>query len=102
MKTNKRVVNCRFMCCGLHFDAAIDCDWGLHLYKETPDEKKNVTPIELYCFDNPDWDIRMMYHKECNNQQDSNYGLTYSTCVDIDVIKKEARKWVREMRSKKQ
>ena len=97
---NKRIVNCRFVCCGLHFDAAIDCDWEMHCYDQTEEEKRNTTPIELYCFDRPEWDIRMMYHKERNDQQGANYGLTYCSCVDIDAIKKEARKWVREMRKK--
>ena len=45
------------MVCGLHFDAAIDCDWTLHCYGE---REKDVTPIELYCFDHTEWDIRMM------------------------------------------
>ena len=31
-RTNKRVVNLRYMVDGLHFDAAIDCDWTLHCY----------------------------------------------------------------------
>ena len=96
---NKRIVNCRFICCGLHFDAAIDCDWELHCYEE--EEKRNdVTPIELYCFDKPEWDVRMMFHKERNEQQRANNGFMYSSCVDIDAIKKEARQWVREMRKK--
>lgn len=96
---NKRVVNCRFICCGLHFDAAVDCDWDLHYYDQSEEERRNVTPIELYCFDKPEWDIRMMYHKEKNDAQRTGERLDVivSTCVDIDAIKKEARKWVREM-----
>lgn len=97
MEKNKRIVNCRFKCCGLRFDAAIDCDWQLHCYEEQAKKKQDITPIELYCFDRPEWDIRMMYHKERNDQQEALYGLLYCTCVDIDAIKKEARKWVREM-----
>jgi hypothetical protein len=91
---NKRIVNIRFMCCGLRFDAAIDCDWELHCYKEI---EHNVTPIELYCFDKPEWDIRMMYLNERNDQQTYQLGLFY-TCADMDKIKAEARKWVREMK----
>lgn len=56
---NARVVNLRFKCCGLSFDAAIDCDWELHCYNQSTDERKDVTPIELYCMDKPEWDIRM-------------------------------------------
>jgi hypothetical protein len=84
------------MCCGLHFDAAIDCDWTLHCYDEI---EHNVTPIELYCFDRPEWDIRMMYHKERNDQQTYKDGL-FCTCANMDAIKAEARKWVREMKRK--
>lgn len=96
---NTRIVNCRFVCCGLRFDAAIDCDWAMHIYDESAEERKNTTPIELYCFDRPEWDIRMMFHKEKNDQQGANHAIYYS-CVDIDAIKKEARRWVREMRKK--
>lgn len=98
---NKRIVNCRFVCCGLHFDAAIDCDWDMHCYDQTGDERRDTTPIELYCFDKPEWDIRMMYHKERNDQQnDVAYGGIFNTCADMDEIKAEARKWVREMKRK--
>jgi hypothetical protein len=93
---NKRVVNLRFKVCGLHFDAAIDCDWTLHCYA---DREKDVTPIELYCFDHTEWDIRMMYHEERNDQQTYKGGLL-KTCANMDAIKAEARKWVREMRKK--
>ena len=27
-----RIVNIKYRCCGLNFDAAIDCDWCLHSY----------------------------------------------------------------------
>lgn len=91
---NKRVVNLRFMVCGLHFDAAIDCDWTLHCY---PEREKDVTPIELYCFDHKEWDIRMMYHKERNDQQDTYIdGLVLHSSVDFQEILKETRKWIKE------
>lgn len=91
---NNRVVNLRFMVCGLHFDAAIDCDWTLHCY---PEREKDVTPIELYCFDHKEWDIRMMYHKERNDQQDTySDGLVLHSSVDFQEILKETRKWIRE------
>ena len=91
---NKRVVNLRFMVCGLHFDAAIDCDWTLPCY---PEREKDVTPIELYCFDHKEWDIRMMYHKERNDQQDTySDGLALHSSVDFQEILKETRKWIKE------
>lgn len=91
---NKRIVNLRFMVCGLHFDAAIDCDWTLHCY---PEREKDVTPIELYCFDHKEWDIRMMYHKERNDQQDTYIdGLVLHSSVDFQEILKETRKWIKE------
>lgn len=87
MKTS-RVVNIRYKVKGLHFDAAVDCDWVLHCY----DAEKNVTPIELYCLDRPDWDIRMMYHEERNDQQGVfSDGLILHSSVDFDAIKKETR-----------
>lgn len=99
---NARIVNLRFKCCGLRFDAAIDCDWELHCYNQSTDERKDVTPIELYCMDKPEWDIRMIYYKEKNDEQKAlPYSLTFRTCADADYIKQEARKWVREMINKK-
>lgn len=94
---NKRIVNLRFMCCGLHFDAAIDCDWQLHAYGFGKDTPKDETPIELYCFDHPEWDIRMMYNKERNDQQDTYIdGLVLHSSVDFQEILKETRKWIKE------
>lgn len=89
-----RIVNIRYKVKGLHFDAAIDCDWQLHAYSE---EEKDVTPIELYCFDHKDWDIRMIYHKERNDQQDEHGdGLILHSSVDFGAILKETRKWIKE------
>ena len=88
-----RVVNIRYKVKGLHFDAAVDCDWGLHAYSA----EKNVTPIELYCLDRPEWDIRMMYHKERNDQQGAfSDGLILHSSVDFQEILKETRKWIKE------
>jgi hypothetical protein len=93
---NKRIVNLRFKVCGLHFDAAIDCDWELHCYKEI---EHNVTPIELYCFDKPEWDIRMVYQEKRNDQRKEQHAINH-TEVDWDNLLKETRKWVREMKRK--
>lgn len=96
---SSRVVNIRYKVNGLRFDAAVDCDWVLHCYGFGEDTPKDETPIELYCFDRPEWDIRMIYHKERNDQQDA-YGGIFNTCADMDEIKTETRKWVREMKRK--
>ena len=94
---NNRVVNLRFKVCGLHFDAAIDCDWQLHAYGFDKDAPKDETPIELYCFDHKEWDIRMMYHKERNDQQGTySDGLVLHSSVDVQEILKETRKWIKE------
>ena len=91
-----RIVNIKYRCCGYNFDAAVDCNWELHCYDETCN---NVTPIELYNLDDRDWDIRMVYQKNRNDQNKSVYAINH-TVVDIDNIMKETRKWVREMRKK--
>lgn len=90
-----RIVNIGYRCCGYNFDAAVDCDWELHCYDEKRDD---VTPIELYCFD-MDWDIRMIYQKNQNGQDKSEFAINH-TVVDWNNILKETRKWVREMRKK--
>lgn len=86
-----RIVNIKYRCCGYKFDAAVDCDWELHCY----DEKRNdITPIELYNLDEPEWDIHMIYQPG-RNDQNQHYAHTE---VDWDNLIKETRKWVREMR----
>ena len=88
-----RIVNIQYKVKGLRFDAAVDCDWRLHAYSA----EKNVTPIELYCLDRPEWDIRMMFHKECNDQQGVFCdGLVLHSFVDFQEILKETRKWIKE------
>lgn len=94
-----RIVNIRYKCCGLNFDAAVDCDWFLHCYDETDDEKNSVVPIELYCFDRKDWDIRMVFSKS-ENTQVSQYREIQRTIFDWDLVMKETRKWVKEMRKR--
>lgn len=92
---NSRIVNIRYKVKGLRFDAAVDCDWCLHAYGFGEDTPKDETPIELYCFDHPDWDIRMVYQKEENDRQ-LDGGFIHHTCVDFGVIMKETRKWIKE------
>lgn len=91
----RRIVNIKYRCCGYNFDAAVDCDWELHCYDEI---RNDVTPIELYNLDK-DWDIRMVYQKNRNDQNKSEYIINH-TAVDWDNLIKETRKWVREMRKK--
>ena len=87
---NTRVVNLRYKVDGLNFDAAIDCDWQMHDYGL---KEQDVTPIEIYCFDKPEWDIRMIYHKEKNNQQSNTFGIC-TTCANFDEIMEETKKWI--------
>ena len=100
---NKRVVNLRYMCEGLHFDAAVDCDWTLHLYNGYDMEsRENLTPVELYCIDRTNWDIRMLYHHEndcciTNDQQKDFHGCICHTSVNFEEIIEETKKWIKEM-----
>lgn len=89
-----RIVNIKYRCCGLNFDAAIDCDWCLHSYGLSKEDRSKETPIELYCLDRRDWDIRMIYQDHVNDQS----GDFAHTEVDWDNLIKETRKWVRDMR----
>lgn len=105
-----RVVNLRYKCCGLNFDAAIDCDWQLHCYDLglwglDGVSKDGQTPIELYCIDRPEWDVYMIYYQEpgrvvVNAQQNERLALVNTLC-DMEFIKKETRKWVKSMNVKK-
>ena len=91
-----RIVNIKYRCCGYNFDAAVDCDWEMHWY----DKKRcDVTPIELYNIDEPNWDIRMVYQDKRNGQS-ARPGAINHTEVDWYNLLKETRKWVREMRKK--
>lgn len=94
MKTKtSRIVNIRYKVKCLRFDAAVDCDWMLHCYGA----EKNVTPIELYCLDRPEWDVRMMYHTERNDQQKAcNEGCYLHSSIDFQAILKETRMWIKE------
>lgn len=90
-----RVVNLRYTVKGLHFDAAIDCDWQLHAYDVDPETKKKKVPIEIYCFDHTEWDIRVFY-QELNNDQIKGPAILH-TEVELEEIIKETEKWISEM-----
>lgn len=96
-KYPKRIVNVRYMVNGLHFDAAIDCNWQLHAYGESPAEMNHRVPIELYCFDHKEWDIRMLYQDLPNNQptRPDEYYLLH-TEVNWEEIIKETEEWIKE------
>lgn len=96
-----RIVNLSYVVDGLHFDAAIDCDWELHAYGIFGKDKCDETPIELYCIDHPEWDIRMMYHKEPDgrrtNDQQGDVNWYLHTAVDMEEIIAETKAWIREI-----
>ena len=52
------IINIRYEVRGLHFDVAVDYGKCLHAYTSA---QNLMLPLELYCFDKPDWDIRMMF-----------------------------------------
>ena len=93
-----RIVNVRYTVDGLHFDAAIDCNWQLHCYGESSAEKNIRVPIELYCFDHTEWDIRMLY-QELKNDQPTRPGEYYilHTEVEWEGIIEETKIWIEEM-----
>ena len=93
-----RVVNLRYTVWGLHFDAAIDCNWQLHCYEENPIRMENVVPIELYCFDHTEWDIKMIYQDRKNEQPRMLNGRYFMqhTEVDMGEIIEETKKWIEE------
>ena len=95
-ETNKPIiVNINFELDGLHFDAAVDINWEMHAYDEEQYEEENWTKntaIELYCFDNPDWDIKMIY-QTFNDSKNT----TLRTIVDFDNIIKETKEWIKQM-----
>ena len=93
-----RIVNLRLKVCGYTIDAAIDCDWCLHCYDIIPVEiRPNTVPVELYCLECPDWDIDMVYFAKKNDPHTSFAGGICHTIVDLEDIRKAARKWVRRM-----
>lgn len=98
-----RIVNLRFSVRGLSFDAAIDCDWKLHCYSEFSQvSRKNIVPIELYCLDMPDWDIKMLFLKGDNDnvcQSSEPYLLLHTSC-EFSEIMEGAKEWITEMTEK--
>ena len=86
------IVNINFKLNGLNFDAAVDVNWEMHAYDKEQYEEENwskTTAIELYCFDKPDWDIKMIYQNKKNS--------TTHTVVDFDNIIEETKEWIKQM-----
>lgn len=98
-----RIVNLNFTCDGLKFDAAIDCDWFLHAYETYKNVSNKETPIEIFCYDHPEWDIRMIFFKSddmtvsVNDQQeDFKSGILHTFC-NFDIILNATKEWIKEM-----
>ena len=86
------LVNIRYTVDNLRFDAAIDINWELHAYDDSLYEEENwksTTAIEIYCLDNKDWDIKMIYLNTHNSES--------HTIVDFENLVEETKKWIKEM-----
>ena len=86
------LVNIRYTVDNLHFDAAVDINWELHAYEDSAYEEENwskTTAIEIYCLDNTDWDIKMIYQGAINSMN--------HTFVDFENLVEETKKWIKEM-----
>ena len=87
METNYRIVHINYEVDGYHFDAAVDCNWFIHCYSADEVGEHRVA-IELYCYTEPDWDIRMVI-QDCHNSE-------HQTFVDWANIIEETKKWIAE------
>lgn len=86
------LVNIRYTVDNLRFDAAVDINWELHAYADSNYEEENwktTTAIEIYCLDNKDWDIKMIYQEQHNSES--------HTFVDFENLIEETKKWIKEM-----
>ena len=86
------LVNIRYTVDNLKFDAAVDINWELHAYANSNYEEENwksTTAIEIYCLDNKDWDIKMIYQESHNSES--------HTFVDFENLIEETKKWIKEM-----
>lgn len=79
---DRKIVNIRYKLCGLNFDAAIDYGHILHDYND--DERKQI-PIELYCFDRPEWDVVVTFQ----GGQTDNF-----VEIGFDKVIQETEAWV--------
>lgn len=86
-----KITNLRFNIEDYHIDAAIDNDWVLHCYTQDEFFKKHHTAIELYNFDKPDWDVRVIYQEQRNTST--------NIIVDVEGLIQEIKTWIKEMES---
>lgn len=86
-----RIINIRYKIYKYNFDAAIDCNFVLHCYEYSYDEKLKITPIELYNL-NDDWDVKVI---EYTMKNEPNNVLCH-TFVSLDFIIEETKKWIAE------
>lgn len=86
------LVNIRYTVDNLRFDAAVDINWELHAYDDSDYKQDNwskTTAIEIYCLDNRDWDVKMIYQEATNSMN--------HTFVDFENLIEETKKWIKEM-----
>lgn len=86
------LVNIRYTVDNLHFDAAVDINWKLHAYEDSASEEENwskTTAIEIYCLDNTDWDIKMIYQGTINSIS--------HIFVDFENLIEETKEWIKQM-----
>ena len=87
-----KITNLRFNIEGYNIDAAVDIDWALHCYTQDEFFKQHHTAIELYNFDEPDWDVKVIYQR-CDDKD------SIHTIVDVDALIQEIKTWIKEMES---
>ena len=86
------LVNIRYTVDNIYFDAVVDINWELFTYDDSlykQDNWSKTTAIEIYCLDNPDWDIKMIYQKTTNSMS--------HTLVDFENLIEETKKWIKKM-----
>lgn len=97
-----RIVNLRYKIYKYNFDAAIDCNFVLHCYEYSSDEKPKIIPIELYNL-NGDWDVKVIActtkdfskinEKATINEPNS---VLCHTFVPFEFIIEETKRWITE------
>lgn len=74
------IINVKYTIKDLRFDAAIDYGRILHPYTYN---QRQMLPVELYCYDNDDWDITMIFFPD--------------GAVKWDEVIEHTIKWINEM-----
>ena len=95
-----RVLNLQVYYGTLEFDAAIDINWQLHVYGDADEEfRKRHIPVEFYCADHPEWDVKVVY-MDGDNPQSMDLPATMFSRLDFPSIFKELGQWVAAMSPK--